>query len=158
MKYLPDFAEATAATLAQPCLKQVQESGSQTTHSGPIASEAGTLAGPPATENIDAEHSAAAATPSGVAVEAPAGVLAPAEMQAKARRTREPRRCRTCGLVSKDWREYHKKPLPPVESGKHMQARYLPNGDWRYCTIPESQRLPGYPWPEGKKLPYKRKK
>ena len=105
VKHLPDFAEATAATLAQPCLKQVQESGSQTTHLGPIGLEAGTVAGPPATENIDAEHSAAAATPSGVAVEAPAGVSAPAEMQAKARTTREPRRCRTCGLVSKDWRE-----------------------------------------------------
>ena len=157
MKYLPDFAEATAATLAQPCLKQVQESGSQTTHLGPIASEAMTVAEPPATENVDAEHFTVAATPSDSAVEAPAIISAPAELNANETTTRTPRQCRTCGLASNDWRQYHMPLLPPIENGKRMQTRFLPNGNWRHCTVPESQRLPGFPCPEGKKLPYKRR-
>ena len=120
--HLPDFAEVTVATLAQPCLKQVQEVETQTAHLGPIASEAVTVARPSETKHVDAEHSAVAATPSESAVEAPAehsavaatpsegaveppaSISAPAEAYAKATTTRAPQRCRTCGLVSKDWR------------------------------------------------------
>ena len=52
---------------------------------------------------------------------------------------------------------------PLVSTGRtkklpRIQTRFLPHGEWRYCTIPESQRLPGFPCNEGKKLLYKRKK
>ena len=135
-----------------------------------------TVARPSETKHVDAEHSAVAATPSESAVEAPAehsavaatpsegdveapaSISAPAEAHAKATTTRAPQRCRTCGLVSKEWRQYHMPSLLPVQNGKRVQTRFLPDGDWRYCTIPESQRLPGFPCNEGKKLLYKRKK
>ena len=73
-----------------------------------------------------------------------------------------PRRCRTCGLVIKHNREAHIVPEErPVVAGEHQNTRHLSTlrgrrpDDW--CSIPASQRMPGFPLKEGARFPRRKR-
>ena len=115
-------------------------------------------------EDVDMDNSggdtvlgvAAAPAISADPVAAAASAVSPAPAVAKKRR--EKRRCRTCGLAVVDWRQYHVIPHRPAIEGERHSIRFLQNGAWRYCTVPESLRQPDFPCPEGKELPRRRNK
>ena len=91
------------------------------------------------------------------------------EDEAEHRRTRKrPRqssghRCRTCGHEYKhpSMVEHHKVPINQNYTGSHPQSKYLPNQPgskvFEHCKVPVDMRLPGFPVPEGKPMPRKKK-
>ena len=128
--YLPQFAPATKASVARPneCERAAQPPVPPPIAALPVCLPAAATAPPPPPQ-------------------APANAAAP---PATVKRTREPRRCRTCGLNIIDFPDEHRVPQLPGQKCAHNNAS-------RYCRIPEDQREPHFPLAPGQKMPKKRK-
>jgi hypothetical protein len=64
----------------------------------------------------------------------------------------KPHRCRTCGhpYRSEEWKAFHETPATAIPSNLLNQRGFEA---WHYCTVPQEQRVHGFPVAEGQKLP-----
>jgi hypothetical protein len=70
----------------------------------------------------------------------------PHEQRKEKKGKRAPTRCRTCGhyVTDPNWAPFHREKRGfKVGSAKRS----------RNCTVPESDRKEGFPWPKGKRMP-----
>ncbi len=139
------FKSITGASVVQTNRHEV---GSQTAPQSPILENA------PASE-IDVPAKATAIPAVLVNADGIAPITVPNAAPMKANRAS--RRCRTCGKVIRDCKDFHIVPLRPAAEGDRNSTQYLQVGAGNrpedHCTVPPDQRDPGFPWPIGKPLP-----